>query len=144
MSLEEKSGRRDLSYSKWHRPDSIGRFVGGKAAANRLSMFDIDAVELCAECNEPLAIFELVQDHGQPMRKSTYWLEACARRMEVEAYLVFYRVAEDGDVVRFTTRRLLPEPSRFKRMTPAGYAAFLVALRRRHAPDCLMAVQEAA
>jgi len=45
--LKEKYGGRDLSYSAWHRPDSVKRFVNF-LEARVLSMIDLD-IELYSE-----------------------------------------------------------------------------------------------
>ena len=64
MSLKERYGKRDLTYSSWHRPESISRFLEKRYAYN-LDFIDLDAIEYCHFCKEPLALIELAQDVGQ-------------------------------------------------------------------------------
>ena len=46
MAATEIFGRRDLTYSAWHRTDSIKRFLGGdKKVASTLMAQDIDFCE---------------------------------------------------------------------------------------------------
>src|SRR5205823_1287211 len=130
MSLHERLGHRDLTYSRWHRPDSIGRFLPSDEA-RQLTYIDLDAIEACDGCYEPLALLELARDIGQS-HKATSIMARLAERAEIPAGLVFYAVDELGEIVRFRVRAAWPRGEREHVMTPAAYARWLQSLRRRH------------
>ena len=65
-------------YNDWHRKyDSI-------------AMIDVDSVECCINCYEPLAIIETCFDRGQKY-KSTTLSKIIASRLNVPCFLVFYK-----------------------------------------------------
>lgn len=131
MSLHERYGQRDLTYSAWHRPASIGRYLPTEEAL-RLTYVDIDAVEVCDGCYEPLALLELARDVGQAHKPTTI-MARLAQRANIPAGLVFYLPAADGsDIIRFRVRASAPQPGREHVMAPAAYARWLQSLRRRH------------
>ena len=47
MTRYEKTWKRDLTYSLWHRK-----------LEDEITMIDIDSVEYCPTCFEPLALLE--------------------------------------------------------------------------------------
>jgi hypothetical protein len=130
VSLCERFGQRDLTYSAWHRPDPIRRYLPEEAAAH-LTYIDLDAIEACDDCYEPLALLELARDVGQS-HKSTAIMARLARRARVPAGLVFYKPSDDGDIVRFRVRSAWPRGDREFLMTPAMYARWLQSQRTRH------------
>jgi hypothetical protein len=135
VTLDERSDERDLTYSRWHRPEAIRRFLPYEDA-EALTCIDVDAVEACGDCSRPLALFELARDVGQAWKATTIVAEL-ARLANVPAYLVLYRVAGD-DIARFRTRQVAPRRSRELELAPAEYAAWLQSLRERH--TCAAAV----
>lgn len=99
MSLNERTGERNLAFSRWHR--TLPAYC---------SACDLDLYEVHSQCNEPLALFETAQGHhGRP--KSTRFLEGLARRADLPAYLVLYDAEDEeiGDEVR--VRRVHPSPT---------------------------------
>ena len=125
----EKYNNRRLTYSRWHRRESIRRFLSDFEAW-QLGMVDIDDVEYCRFCGEPLALIETAQDFGQ--RKSARVTARLAERAGIPAWLVFYTPGPDGDIVRFRVRQVYPSGDGEKIMSPREFAEFLVELRRRH------------
>lgn len=123
MSMHERYGRRDLTYSSWHR-----------TLHPSLHWIDIDAVEYCAVCKEPLVVIETAQDVGQAFKPTTV-LRNVARRMGVPGYLVFYK-ANDGTVERLRVRKVWPQYEPVAVMTPEDYEAWLLAIREHHRPLC--------
>ena len=85
MSMEERYGSRDLTYSAWHR-----------TLDPSLHYIDLDAIEYCAQCKEPLALLELAQDVGQGWKATTV-LRKLARKARLPAYLVFWK--KEGDEI---------------------------------------------
>lgn len=120
----------DLTYSDWHRPARIDRYVGA-LAAGRLTMIDLDGVEYCGLCSEPLALLEMKRAGGE---QHTTVLVRLARRAGLPAYCVWYWLSEPGaddSIERFLVRQVWPEPGD-RAMLPAEFAAWLVHLRDMH------------
>lgn len=130
MTLHERWGTRDLTYSRWHRPDSIRRFLPDYDA-RRLDMIDLDAVEVCHDCRQPLMLLELARDVGQAYKATTI-LRELALRADVPAALVYYLVDGSNDIARFRMRSVEPPHEREHLVTPAQYARWLQSLRDRH------------
>lgn len=130
MTLQERSGERDLAYSRWHRPESIGRFLP-RTQARTLTAIDVDSIEVCQACSRPLMLLEVARDVGQTFKPTTILVEL-ARRSDVPAALVFYLAGPDGDIARFRVRQLAPNRTRELVLYPREYAAWLQSLRERH------------
>ena len=81
MTRFERTGRRDLTYSSWHR--GIEPYT-----QSNLPYVDLDAVEYCRKCDEPLALVELAQDVGQEFKATTV-MRKLAAKAGLPAYLVF-------------------------------------------------------
>jgi len=84
MSRWERYGTRDITFSGWHRtlPDYC-------------TAIDIDFLEYCQKCRNPLALIEIAQDVGQS-HKPTRIMEELAKKADIEAYLILYKKAESG------------------------------------------------
>ena len=66
------------SYNDWHR-----KYEG-------IAMIDVDSVEVCPRCYEPLAILETCYDKNQKF-KATNLVKTLASRLNIPCFLVFYR-----------------------------------------------------
>lgn len=131
MSQEERTGERDLTYSRWHRRDSTSRYMP-VWAAKRLTYIDLDGIEVCWHCGDILALIETAVDQGNS-DKATTIMRRLAERAKVPSYLVYYQKSRSGDdVTRIRTRRVSPTYSPWRSMRPSEWAAFLVRLRE----DC--------
>lgn len=130
MSLHERWGTRDLTYSRWHRPESISRYIPA-ADALRLDMIDLDAIEVCHDCRQPLMLLELARDIGQPYKATTI-LRELALRANAPAALCFYTVDGSHDIARFRIRSVQPPNPHEHIVTPVQYARWLHSLRTRH------------
>ena len=130
LTLHERWGTRDLTYSRWHRPDSISRYIPYDDAG-RLDMIDLDAIEVCHDCRQPLMLLELARDVGQPFKATTI-LRELALRSQVPAALCFYTVDGSNDIARFRLRSVEPPRADEHIATPAQYARWLLSLRTRH------------
>jgi predicted Ser/Thr protein kinase len=125
MPRHERFGKRDLTYSAWHR--SIE-----PEGENSLPYVDIDAVEYCPACREPLALIETAEDVGQDF-KPTIVMQRLAARAGLPAYLVLYRKDVAGGIDRFRLIRVWPrEAWRWRVLDPEEYARFLRSLRAGH------------
>lgn len=102
MSDHERYGQRDMLFSRWHRSlDKTYKFL------------DIDWIEFCHVCSEPLAFIEIAQDVGQDWKPTTV-LERAAKRANVPAFCILYQVERGRSIVGARVRRVFPDPTNFK------------------------------
>lgn len=130
MSDEERSGKRSLLYSGWHRTASTARFIGRVSAA-KLCMIDVDACEYCCYCHEPVALIETQESANAPKRAPV--TAALARMAGIPAYSV--SVAPSAlmdDVLHFQVQQIAPPSRSVTPMWPAEYAHWLLLLRDQH------------
>lgn len=142
MSGSERSGRRDLLYSGWHRVERMREFIGGlKARHNK--MIDLDDVEYCPTCNRALVLIETKNSANDPASFPTYVTATLAIDAGICAFCVCYTCVcgvtgdkhetSDGcDVAEFRVRQIAPGPGETLRMTPEAYAYWLYAFRVDH------------
>jgi hypothetical protein len=136
---EEKYGKRDLTYSAWHRTASTGRFVGADSA-RLLAMIDVDHVlwiEYEDKTKEPLALIEEAKDVGQA-HKSGKVTRNLARRAGLPAMVVLWKESdkqnpaspEHKDISSFRVKRLWPTPEgKWREITPKEWATALLRMR---------------
>lgn len=134
MSLHERTGTRDLTYSTWHRPKSIGRYLDKRKAA-RLKAIDIDFCEACNECNLPLALIETQRSSSKP-KPATITTEL-AKLACIPAYSVSYMtgiVGGEEDILAFHVSPIWPTDNvrAVTTMTAQQYAEWLWSLRDNH------------
>lgn len=119
----------DKVFSRWHRT------LPALAAC-----IDIDMVEYCARCREPLAFIETAKDVGQDIKPVTV-LRRIAERADIPAFVLLMTFSEEahlrGDdanaILRFRARRFWPPPETdWRTWTPQECAAFIVGLRSGH------------
>jgi len=86
---------------------------------------------------EPLALFELARDVGQPYKVTTA-IAALARRAGIPAYCVLYRPAtvpnpcdaRAPDIASFRVRRVYPKPEQeWRTLSPGGFAEAILQIR---------------
>lgn len=138
MAHEEKYGTRDRTYSAWHRRQSTRRFVGIENA-QRLHMIDLDAslyVEYDDSTKEPLALIETARDVQQAIKPATV-TRNLARRADIPAFTLLYtpsgclNPADKSwpDIASFRVKRIWPNPTDWKTVTPDGWAKCLLHIR---------------
>lgn len=132
MSLDERTGKRDLLYSGWHRTQSIRRFLPYRVAAT-LKVVDIDWCEACHWCSEPVALIETQESDRGP--KPAVITQNLARLAGLRAFSVSYHRGEDGDIDYFYVKQIAPASPWNTQMRPEEYAGFLAALRDQHNID---------
>lgn len=121
MPRYEKYGKRDLTYSAWHRQQ-----------ADHLTYIDLDGLEYCQQCRAPLALIETARDVGQPF-KATIVMRKLAEQARVPAALLFYTKADDDRLISsFRFRLVSPQWGDERQLTPAEYVAWLDELRYLH------------
>lgn len=130
MSNNERTFKRDLLYSQWHRPDSTKRYIG-KRLATLLKQIDIDWCEACYWCDEPVTLIETQKSKNGP--KSASITSKLGIRADLPVYSVAYVATDDGDDIQaFDMRQLVPTVSIVKRMSPKEYTYWLLSLRDDH------------
>ena len=80
-------------YNDWHR-----------ARKEKIAMIDIDSVECCQYCYEPLAIIETCYDKDQKY-KATTLSKIIAERLNIPCFLVFYKQTTHGSLT-FRIKRI--------------------------------------
>jgi hypothetical protein len=136
---KEMYGTRDLSFSAWHRRDSIKRFIDYKDA-EKLSMIDLDSacfIEWEDNFKEPIAIIEAAIDHGQ--YKHARIIQRLAEKADIYGLLLLYKLSNERnpvdktvfDIMRFKVKVLYPKESDgFAIFTPKQWAESLVEMRK--------------
>lgn len=146
LAQRELTGKRDLTYSAFHRAESLGRFVGIERAQT-LGMIDLDAslwVEYMGK--QPLALVETARDTGQSWKTATVTREL-AQMAGIPAFVTLYQTARTPnttqryhvlDIERVRMQCLhcpswlgKPEqrPGDWRTFDPWEYARFLMNLR---------------
>jgi len=136
MSQEERSNTRDLVYSAWHRTKSLSRFIDTETAM-KTAMIDIDGVEYDPLTKKPVALIETAI-YGKHHKAATV-TRNLAIMAGIPAYVVRYVDADTPnpanvkwpDITEFHVRRIAPDYSETRIMTPTDFAEFLVSLRTR-------------
>jgi hypothetical protein len=86
----------DLTYAEEHRshlPELYER------TGHRLNMLDIDFIEYCHYCREPLMLVETVRDIGQNLMDKNYAItRSIAERAKLGAMILAWRVDRSPDV----------------------------------------------
>jgi hypothetical protein len=101
-----------------------------------ISGIDLDFVETCPRCKEPLAFFETAFDKGQTF-KATTTTEWIARKCGKPSFLVFYKPGEKMDEIEvFRVQILTPEKSEQYFMRPEEFINMLRGLQSKHKQFC--------
>ena len=104
-----------------------------------LAGLDLDFIEICQKCQEPLAMFETAVDKGQTYKTTTV-TEKIAIACKVPAYLVFYTPGSKHDeVTQFRIKKLTPAESELRVMEPLEFIKMLKILQERHSNECVLA-----
>lgn len=133
MSEHERTGIRDLAYSRWHRVASFSRYMPVEHA-RLCTMIDMDANEYCSSCGRALAFCETAFDTGN--HKATWVLRCAALQAQTTGWLVYYRKDERDDMAGFRIRQIAPEYGPELEWTPEQWARQVYRLRERHRPYC--------
>jgi hypothetical protein len=146
MTMNERTGHRSLTYSRFHRPRQLAphlepvfahiaehhaRRRQALIAATGCAMIDIDGLEYCPRCYEPLALIETQRSAGPPKRARA--TQALGERALVPVFSVSYIADEHDDVTALRTSRLFPPAGmRDVHQTCAEYAAFVLGIHQTH------------
>ena len=89
-------------YNDWHR-----KFDG-------IAGIDIDFIEVCPDCYEPLAVKETCYDKGQKY-KATTLTKIVSEALKVPGFLIFYKNV--GRTMQFRIKRITEPVSEIYEMT---------------------------
>jgi hypothetical protein len=110
------------SYNDWHR-----KYDG-------IAMIDIDSIECCPRCYEPLAIIETCYDKGQKY-KATTLSKIVASRLNIPCWLVFYKELTPSSLT-FRIKRIKASQTEFQLMNENEWVAILLDLQQNHRKEC--------
>lgn len=119
---QERYDRRDLAFSHWHR-----------GLDPRYKFLDVDWVEFCHSCSEPLALVEIALDVGK--WKPTTVLERLARRSRLPAFCILYQVNAEDEVVGARVRRIYPNRTRFEQRDATQLERLIARIHERCCRD---------
>ena len=117
MSLQERYGTRDLTFSKWHRPPNLPDFC---------SAIDIDFLEYCSVCGKPLALIETARDVGQPYKPTTV-LKRLSVVSGIPAYLILYKI-ELAVIGNCRVKRVWPNPTELKSVSASTVKTIIISI----------------
>ena len=109
-------------YNDWHR-----KYDG-------IAMIDIDSIECCPRCYEPLAIIETCYDKNQKY-KATTLSKIVASRLNIPCFLVFYKNLTPGSLT-FRIKRIRASETPFNIMSEAEWVSILLDLQSNHKKVC--------
>ena len=130
MSQRERTGKRDLTYSAWHRVPTLPKFC---------CMADVDSVEYAwrDDGEVDLLMINELKHAGYPADekpKALAVLRALSRprREVIPAKLAVYWTDDDGAIDRFYVEDAHTGEAR--EFSPEEWAAILLRLRNKNAP----------
>ena len=109
-------------YNDWHR-----KYDG-------IAMIDIDSIECCPRCYEPLAIIETCYDKNQKY-KATTLSKIVASRLNIPCFLVFYKNLTQTSLT-FRIKRIRASQTQFNIMSEAEWVSILLDLQSNHKKVC--------
>ena len=110
------------SYNDWHR-----KYYG-------IAMIDVDSIEVCPHCYEPLAILETCYDKNQKY-KATNLCNTLARRLNIPCFLVFYKNVTPTTLT-FRIKRITSSQTEFQLMNEDEWVSVLYEIQAEHKKVC--------
>ena len=110
------------SYNDWHR-----KYDG-------IAMIDVDSIEVCPHCYEPLAILETCYDKKQKY-KATNLCNTLARRLNIPCFLVFYKNVTPTTLT-FRIKRITSSQTEFQLMNEDEWVSVLYEIQAEHKKVC--------
>jgi hypothetical protein len=132
MSSRERTGRRDLTYSGWHREENFAALGLSRCEAWEVGAINIDWCEYCRYCGLPLALIEDQVSEHDP--KAAPVMAQLATMAGLPAFSVSVVLDDTDCIASFRVRRVQPYDPQVIVMSPPDYARWLHGLRKRH--DC--------
>ena len=120
--------------ARWTYAFSNGSYNDFHRKYDGIAMIDVDSVECCPNCYEPLAMIETCYDKGQKF-KSTTMLKIIASRLQIPSFLVFYKQVAQGSL-NFRIKRLWLSNAEFELMNEDEWVRELYQLQHQHIDYC--------
>lgn len=127
MSRFERTGDRDLTFSKWHR-----------TLSDDCTVIDVDFAEYCNRCKRVLAVIEIAHGHHGTIKPTTI-LKSLAKQAGVAAYLFLYDTDPDGPhglAPTMRVQRVYPETTSVKVLTVSEAGKLIERIHSTHALGC--------
>jgi hypothetical protein len=131
VSRWERTGQRDLAFSQWHR----------HALPDDCTAIDIDFVEYCRRCKQPIALVESARDmSGNGYYKPAMVTHGLAVMAGIRAYTVLWkpvpgRVTPEhglGFIERARVARVAPDPTEVTSWSERELVRWFRWLHRQH------------
>ena len=120
MARNWYSHLKQEAYSKWHR-----KFDG-------IAMIDVDSIEVCPHCTQPLAFIELAKDTGQKFKAYTL-TKKLADKFEVPGFVVFYTTDDKNEIIKFRVQRVAPVVGLINNnVEPDSWLQYLKQIQKEH------------
>ena len=120
MAREWYSNLKQEPYSKWHR-----KFEG-------IAMIDVDSVEVCPHCTQPLAFIELAKDTGQKFKAYTL-TKKLADKFEIPGFVVFYKTDDKNEIIKYRVQRVSPVVGLINNnVKPDDWLKYLKQIQKEH------------
>ena len=99
-----------------------------------IAYIDVDSVECCAYCYEPVAIIETCYDKNQKY-KATTLSKIIAERLNIPCFLVFYKECTPSTLT-FRIKRIRSFKTEFELMNEQEWVNILLSLHDHHKLNC--------
>ena len=113
---------------------SNGKYSDFHRKYDGISYIDVDSVECCIYCYEPLAIIETCYDKGQTW-KATTLSKIIAERLNIPCWLVFYKELTPSSLT-FRIKRIRSSQTEFQLMNENEWVEILRSLHDHHKLKC--------
>ncbi len=113
---------------------SNGKYSDFHRKYDGIAYIDVDAVECCMYCYEPLAIIETCYDKGQTW-KATTLSKIIASRLNIPCFLVFYKELTPTNLT-FRIKRIRSRQTKFQIMSEDQWVIELRKFHENHKEKC--------
>ena len=120
--------------ARWTYAFSNGSYNDFHRKYEGIAMIDVDSVECCPNCYEPLAILETCYDKGQKY-KATTLCNILARRLNIPLFLVFYKNLTPTTLT-FRIKRIRSSQTEFMYMNEDEWVSVLREIQKEHRKVC--------
>ena len=113
---------------------SNGKYSDFHRKYDGIAYIDVDSVECCQYCYEPLAIIETCYDKGQEW-KATTLSKIIASRLNIPCFLVFYKELTPSSLT-FRIKRIRSRQTKFQIMSEDQWVMELRKFHENHKEKC--------
>ena len=113
---------------------SNGKYSDFHRKYDGIAYIDVDSVECCMYCYEPLAIIETCYEKGQEW-KATTLSKIIASRLNIPCFLVFYKELTPSSLT-FRIKRIRSRQTKFQIMSEDQWVMELRKFHENHKEKC--------